>query len=727
VQSTNPDFNNAVVRINVFREHRQTIQYIDPQDSARLAQAELLVVDEAAAVPLPWLRRLFGPYLVFLATTTGGYEGTGRALELKLLKELRASAATAAAAAAATAAAGASAAATATTSASSGRSLQEVVLETPIRYAPDDPIERWLNELLCLDTRAVVRVAPTYFPPIEQCQLYSVNRDTLMSYHAASEQFLQSLVALFVASHYRNTPNDLLMLADAPAHHIFVLLGPLPDDDGGGATATALPAILCAVHVCMEGAIAADIVRAQQARGQASSGDLIPWTLAQHFQDSAVAGLSGARIVRIATHPSCVKKGYGTRALELLRQHFQRASGAAADDDSGGVEPVPVSALERDDDELATLRESLAPRKTLPPLLTPLEQLPARRLDWIGTSFGLTPELYRFWRRNGYTALYVRQTPSEVTGEHSCIMLRAFDERADWLALFSTDFRERLLALFGYAFSALPLPLATALLMDRATGSAQSDDAADADDGDADDGDDNDDNDNGADERRRRATGNEWSRMLDVMFSRFDVKRLDSYARNLLDYNEILDLVPELARCYFRGAFRPMELTPTQAVVLLGIGLQHKSLEQVALELSFPRVQAVAQFNKLARRVAAVFGERAERAEALPTAPAASIADEAPRSVLSLDAELAGGKLGARAQVRKQRDARAKLEAEQTFNARAIDDAQAAELADLEREGVNLATVSLRSARVNNNDDGIVYERVRAKKSKQPSKRGKRK
>lgn len=26
VQSTNPDFNKAIVRINVFREHRQTIQ-----------------------------------------------------------------------------------------------------------------------------------------------------------------------------------------------------------------------------------------------------------------------------------------------------------------------------------------------------------------------------------------------------------------------------------------------------------------------------------------------------------------------------------------------------------------------------------------------------------------------------------------------------------------------------------------------------------------------------
>ena len=72
VQSTNADYNGAVVRINIFREHRQTIQYIDARDHARLSQAELLIVDEAAALPLPWLRRLLGPYLVFLASTTGG-------------------------------------------------------------------------------------------------------------------------------------------------------------------------------------------------------------------------------------------------------------------------------------------------------------------------------------------------------------------------------------------------------------------------------------------------------------------------------------------------------------------------------------------------------------------------------------------------------------------------------------------------------------------------------
>ena len=33
--------------------HGQTVQYIQPQHHERLAQAELLVIDEAAAIPLP--------------------------------------------------------------------------------------------------------------------------------------------------------------------------------------------------------------------------------------------------------------------------------------------------------------------------------------------------------------------------------------------------------------------------------------------------------------------------------------------------------------------------------------------------------------------------------------------------------------------------------------------------------------------------------------------------
>ena len=51
----------------------QTVQYIQPQHHAKLGQAELLVVDEAAAIPLPVVKQLLGPYLVFLCSTVNGF------------------------------------------------------------------------------------------------------------------------------------------------------------------------------------------------------------------------------------------------------------------------------------------------------------------------------------------------------------------------------------------------------------------------------------------------------------------------------------------------------------------------------------------------------------------------------------------------------------------------------------------------------------------------------
>lgn len=43
---------------------------------------------------------------------------------------------------------------------------------------------------------------------------------------------------------------------------------------------------------------------------------------------------------------------------------------------------------------------------------------------------------------------------------------------------------------------------------------------------------------------------------IDLQFSRFDIKRLASYANNLVDYHVILDLLPSVAKYYFLGKFR---------------------------------------------------------------------------------------------------------------------------------------------------------------------------
>lgn len=51
------EFHRVVTRINIFRDHRQTIQYIEPHEHEKLAQAELVAIDEAAAIPLPIVKK----------------------------------------------------------------------------------------------------------------------------------------------------------------------------------------------------------------------------------------------------------------------------------------------------------------------------------------------------------------------------------------------------------------------------------------------------------------------------------------------------------------------------------------------------------------------------------------------------------------------------------------------------------------------------------------------
>lgn len=83
-------------------------------------------------------------------------------------------------------------------------------------------------------------------PPASKCRLYLVNRDALFSYHEASEAFLHGLLSLFVSSHYKNTPNDLMLMADAPAHLLFAFLPPVDEHTD------TVPDIYCAIQVRQE-------------------------------------------------------------------------------------------------------------------------------------------------------------------------------------------------------------------------------------------------------------------------------------------------------------------------------------------------------------------------------------------------------------------------------------------------------------------------------------------
>lgn len=74
---------------------------------------------------------------------------------------------------------------------------------------------------------------------------------------------------------------------------------------------------------------------------------------------------------------------------------------------------------------------------------------------------------------------------------------------------------------------------------------------------------------------------------LSILMTPFDLKRLESYANNILDYHVILDLLPTIATLYFEKRLGgEVKLSAVQSSILLALGLQRKSIEEV--EVRFP-------------------------------------------------------------------------------------------------------------------------------------------
>jgi len=704
-----------ITRINVYKSHRQTVRYISPADAATLSHAELLVIDEAAAIPLPLVKAALGEHLVFLASTVSGYEGTGRALSLKLLKQMRRAQHEATAAGE-----------TVGSGDGSARKLTEITLTEPIRYGSGDPVERWLNDLLCLEAEKHLPESPPC-PAPRDCQLFHVCRDTLFSGHASAERFLLGITGLFVSSHYKNSPNDLQLLADAPNHHIFVLTSPVTS-----ATSNALPTVLVAIQVAIEGSLSLSSVR-QSARGSfAPHGDLIPWTLSQQLGDERFPTLSGARIVRIATHPRAERMGFASRAMALLTSYYADGTATVAEA-AASTQAVPVAKPSN------SLLDVPKPRSSLPPLLTSLADRPAEALDWLGTAYGLTLDLFRFWRtRVHMTPLYISLTPNATTGEYTAICLRSLNRAGasspDWLAKFSADVRRRIIQNLGGEHRRLPTDLAVSLLRSAAFESAVGkvvDRSADL-------------------LPERLAVNADAATTTTSSSSRppvtpaaaaaavagsfgltlHDMARLDRYAAGRADYRLVADLTPRLADYFFRGAFddSALSLAPSQEGALAAIGLQRKSMAEYAADAGLEVPQATALFGKTMRRLARCLGalmeERAGEASGVEEEAklAAAVADTMQPVSGRLDTELADEAASLTAKERRRRQAAANELLGRAFE---VSDEAGAELARVAAtaaaEGTDMPdTVSVASTEIRRKPS----KRDKKSSSKKSKKRG---
>lgn len=236
------------------------------------ARPDLLIVDEAAAIPVERLLELTRrARRVVLATTTGGFEGSGQGFRLRVLPALE----------------------------RAGLSPRILRLHEPVRWAAGDPLEDWINRLFLLEASS--------HEPLPQAVRLAWRSPAELAGDAAR---LQALTGLLADAHYRTRPSDLQRWLDDPDLHVLLLEGVR---DG---------ALFGAVLVQAEQGLEPELADAVWAGERRPPGRFLPCTLAA-VGSFSLAGQTAWRIHRIAVHPAWQGRGLGTR---LLRAVAERAA-----------------------------------------------------------------------------------------------------------------------------------------------------------------------------------------------------------------------------------------------------------------------------------------------------------------------------------------------------------------------------------------------------------------
>ncbi len=247
------------------------IQFVAPDRLIRQPQtADLLLVDEAAAIPVPLLETALKRHArIVFSTTIHGYEGTGRGFCTRFRDTLDRLA----------------------------PGWNTLHLSQPIRWSEGDPLEQFVFQALLLNASPAAEESVQNATP-QRCDAVQLQRDDLL----ANEPMLSELFGLLVLAHYRTRPGDLRNLLDGPALSIHALL------HEGHVVATAL--------VVREGGVDEMLAREVWLGRRRIHGHLLAQSLAVHAGFPEAVQLRYARIMRLAVHPAVQQRGLGARLVK---------------------------------------------------------------------------------------------------------------------------------------------------------------------------------------------------------------------------------------------------------------------------------------------------------------------------------------------------------------------------------------------------------------------------
>lgn len=345
-------YRHAVETVNPDINPEEQLEFMAPDELINQnPSADLLLVDEAAAISTPVLEKLLNKYSrIVFASTIHGYEGTGRGFAIRFRKTLD-------------------------EKTPQWRSLH---INQPIRWAANDPLEAFVFRALLLDSDAadsrsfsLSSDAKPEFRRIEPAELVQ------------NEELLNELFGLLVLAHYQTRPFDLRHMLDGGNIEIYGLF------QNGHLLATTLAA--------REGGIEESLKEPIWLGQRRVRGHLLPQSLSNHLGVSDAVTLKGLRVIRIAVHPELQQQGLGLAMLDHL-----------------------------------------------------IVAIKARRFDYLGTSFGATPQLLDFWNRAGLIPIRTGITREASSGCHSVLMIKPLSDAGMNLA------NECLLAFRSQFFWLLP-------------------------------------------------------------------------------------------------------------------------------------------------------------------------------------------------------------------------------------------------------------------------------
>ncbi len=237
----------------------------------QLPAAAMLIIDEAAAVPISQLARLATHYkLLVLSSTQDGYEGSGQGYRLKLPRLLD----------------------------QLNLVTTDLSLVEPMRWRQHDPLEALIaGSFLCQQK--------------SHCQTATPLTPTMLDYHQVSAQqltqqpmLLQQVYALLMLSHYQTSPQDLRNLLDHATNQLHVW--------------SYEHTVVGVTWLSQEGGFDDELAHQVELGQRRLQGHLLAQILAQQAGFGEAARLTSWRIQRIAVAPNLQHQGVGSVMLDHI-------------------------------------------------------------------------------------------------------------------------------------------------------------------------------------------------------------------------------------------------------------------------------------------------------------------------------------------------------------------------------------------------------------------------